>query len=106
MALVDDGVVGSEGDSEASVAFLRREWIEDELEARLDQFAEVHDIRVVCGTWNANGKNMPTLDLDLTPWLACGGGPADVYAVGAQEMVDLTAANVLTEGKSAKRADA
>ena len=61
---------------------------------------------MVCGTWNANGKNMPNLDLDLTPWLACGGGPADVYAVGAQEMVDLTAANVLTEGKSAKRAAA
>ncbi|KAH8077005.1 hypothetical protein JL720_10306 [Aureococcus anophagefferens] len=105
MALVDDGVVGSEGDSEASVAFLRREWIEDELEARLDQFAEVHDIRVVCGTWNANGKNMPTLDLDLTPGSPAAAG-GDAYAVGAQEMVDLTAANVLTEGKSAKRADA
>ncbi|KAH8052188.1 hypothetical protein JL722_10288 [Aureococcus anophagefferens] len=105
MALVDDGVVGSEGDSEASVAFLRREWIEDELEARLDQFAEVHDIRVVCGTWNANGKNMPTLDLDLTPGSPAAAG-GDAYAAGAQEMVDLTAANVLTEGKSAKRADA
>ena len=105
----DDGVAKSEGDSARSVEFLRSQWINTQMEERLEDFAEVHEVSVVCGTWNANGKNVPSMGLDLLPWLTRGvgaSGPADVYAIGAQEMVDLTAVNVVTEGKSGKRAEA
>jgi len=104
----DDGISLPEADSPSSVAYLRQAWIDAAMEARLDSFALTHDIRVVCGTWNANGKDIPKLELDLAPWLAgAGGPPADLYAVGAQEMVDLTAGNVvLSDAKAAKRADA
>ena len=67
MATLEDGVVGSEGGSARCVSFLRSEWIEEEMERRLEEFAEVHEVRVVCGTWNANGKNLPSLGLDLKP---------------------------------------
>lgn len=68
------------------------------------------------GTWNVNGK-FPRED--LTPWLAEGaydlgqGGPGgqgrpkinmpDVYVLGLQEMVDLTATNVALGTQSDKR---
>ena len=55
MATLEDGVVGSEGGSARCVSFLRSEWIEEEMERRLEEFAEVHEVRVVCGSWNANG---------------------------------------------------
>ena len=44
--------------------------------------------------WNANGKDVTKLNLDLEPWLRSRSAPADVYAIGAQEMVDLTVSNV------------
>ena len=45
-------------------------------------------------TYNVNGRK-PAAGLDLQPWLA-GGQGADIVAVGFQEIVPLSAGNVMT----------
>ena len=45
-------------------------------------------------TYNVNGRKPPA-SLDLQPWLA-GGQGADIVAVGFQEIVPLSAGNVMT----------
>ena len=165
---VDDGVTRPEPDDAAARQFLRKAWVAAAVEARLEEFADVRDVDVVCATWNANGKDVTKMGadaaskslrrarrrwrravvgrrglgvcvaaplssrerarscgegagpiasssklgrfgagVDLEPWLKCREDPADIYAVGAQEMVDLTVTNVVvTEAKSSRRADA
>ncbi|KAF8693943.1 hypothetical protein HU200_038588 [Digitaria exilis] len=51
------------------------------------------DVRVMIGTWNAAGR-VPSDDLDLDQWL-CTQEPADLYVLGFQEVVPLSAGNVL-----------
>lgn len=64
-------------------------------------------MRLFVGTWNINGK-MPREN--LSEWLTAGadadGGLnlPDIYVVGLQEMVDLTATNVALQAQSGKRA--
>ena len=104
---LDDGVTLRAADDPAIKNDLRRAWIADRLDERLGEFGETHAVDVVCATWNANGKDVTKLNLDLEPWLRSRSAPADVYAVGAQEMVDLTVSNVaLTGAQAAKRAEA
>ena len=82
---------------------------------RLEEVADRSwSLRIFCGSWNVNGKNVPASTEDqrrLSWWLRTSsnvnkGEPLpQIYAIGAQEMVDLTAVNVaLTDGKSSKRA--
>ena len=104
---LDDGVTLRAGDDPTIKNELRRAWIADRLDERLGEFGETHAVDVVCATWNANGKDVTKLNLDLEPWLRSRAAPADVYAIGAQEMVDLTVSNVaLTGAQAAKRAEA
>ncbi|CAN1256912.1 Type I inositol polyphosphate 5-phosphatase 2 [Linum perenne] len=49
--------------------------------------------RVTIGTWNVAGKT-PEDDLEIESWL-CTEEPADVYIIGFQEVVPLSAGNVL-----------
>ncbi|KAJ1445468.1 Endonuclease/exonuclease/phosphatase [Pelagophyceae sp. CCMP2097] len=99
------GVFGADA-SAAHVAWLRAQWVAGQMEARLDAFARGVDCNVVCASWNVNGKNAPSLGVDLKPWLRAQGAlAADLFAVGLQEMVDLTAVNVVADTKSAKRAE-
>ena len=46
------------------------------------------------GTYNVNGRRPPA-DLDLRPWLDMANQPADIVAVGFQEVVPLNAGNVV-----------
>ena len=46
------------------------------------------------GTYNVNGRRPPA-DLDLTPWLNISDHSADIVAVGFQEVVPLSANNVV-----------
>ncbi len=46
------------------------------------------------GTYNVNGRRPPA-DLDLRPWLDMSNHPADIVAVGFQEVVPLNAGNVV-----------
>jgi endonuclease/exonuclease/phosphatase family metal-dependent hydrolase len=68
-----------------------------ELRKRIDQFSSVTDRYVMVATWNVNGQE-PSNE-DITPWLlpnTSASAPApDVYVIGFQEIVDLTAQNVL-----------
>uniref|UniRef100_A0A0A9FR03 Inositol polyphosphate-related phosphatase domain-containing protein n=1 Tax=Arundo donax TaxID=35708 RepID=A0A0A9FR03_ARUDO len=48
---------------------------------------------VMIGTWNVAGRR-PSEDLDLDQWL-CTQEPADMYVLGFQELVPLSAGNVL-----------
>ena len=91
---LDDGITLRAADDPTIKNELRRAWIADRLDERLGEFGETHAVDVVCATWNANGKDVTKLNLDLEPWLRSRAAPADVYAVGAQEMVDLTVSNV------------
>ena len=91
---LDDGVTLRAADDPTIKNELRRAWIADRLDERLGEFGQTHAVDVVCATWNANGKDVTKLGLDLEPWLRSRSAPADVYAVGAQEMVDLTVSNV------------
>ena len=87
---LDDGVTLRAADDPTIKNELRRAWIADRLDERLGEFGETHAVDVVCATWNANGKDVTKLNLDLAPWLRSRAAPADIYAIGAQEMVDLT----------------
>ena len=103
---LDDGITLRAADDPTIKNELRRAWIADRLDERLGEFGETHAVDVVCATWNANGKDVTKLGLDLAPWLRSRAAPADVYAIGAQEMVDLTVSNVaLTGAQAAKRAE-
>ena len=75
---LDDGVTLRAGDDPTIKNELRRAWIADRLDERLGEFGETHAVDVVCATWNANGKDVTKLNLDLEPWLRSWAAPADV----------------------------
>ena len=98
---LDDGITRNAANDPTIKNELRRAWIADRLDERLGEFGQTHAVDVVCATWNANGKDVTKLGLDLEPWLRSRAAPADVYAIGAQEMVDLTVSNVALTGAQA-----
>ena len=89
-------------------------------------FTSTVEAKIFCGTWNVNGKTLKQEDEDLADWL-CPRQPrgqassqtasssssyytndknepiADIYCIGFQEMVDLTAVNVAIDSKSQQR---
>lgn len=53
------------------------------------------------GTWNVNGKKV---EEDISKWLfAEGSQRTDIFVLGLEEMVDLTASTVVSESQSQKR---
>jgi phosphatidylinositol-bisphosphatase len=56
-----------------------------------DQYTKFKDLRIYCGTYNVNGKSP---DEFLSPWL-CIDESIDIYAIGFQEVVDLTTTSLL-----------
>ena len=53
------------------------------------------------GTWNINGKRVEQV---IPSWLfASGSGKTDIFVIGLEEMVDLTASTVVSESQSIKR---
>ncbi len=68
-------------------------------------------LTVFIGTWNVNAKTLPAGE-SLSSWLfpsdsvyanPAGQPYADIYVVGFQEMVDLSAVNVAMDRESIKR---
>ncbi|XP_047964365.1 type I inositol polyphosphate 5-phosphatase 2-like [Salvia hispanica] len=57
------------------------------------QYINTKDVRVNIGTWNVAGR-FPDDDLDIDEWLGMQ-DPADMYIFGFQEVVPLSAGNVL-----------
>lgn len=65
-----------------------------ELLDRMDEYSTKRSVAVFAGTWNLAGR-IPTGE-DLEPWLfPNGSASADVYALGLQEVVPLTAQQIL-----------
>lgn len=72
------------------------------MEKRSTEFTELHDLGVLCATWNVNGKK-PDPEEDLSLWLKHHEGPPpDIFCIGFQEIVDLTAVNVMAETNTKK----
>ncbi|KAL8159013.1 hypothetical protein V2J09_000550 [Rumex salicifolius] len=57
------------------------------------QYINTKDVRVTIASWNVAGK-IPDADLDIDEWL-CMDELADIYIIGFQEVVPLSAGNVL-----------
>lgn len=76
------------------------------MQAREAEYTQYRPLRLFVGSWNVNGK-WPRED--IAAWLTDGakenGGAnmPDVYVVGLQEMVDLTATNVALQTQCGKR---
>ncbi|CAO2819528.1 unnamed protein product [Amaranthus hypochondriacus] len=57
------------------------------------QYIKTKDVRVTIGTWNVAGRP-PSQGLEIDDWL-CMEEPTDIYIIGFQEVVPLSAGNVL-----------
>ncbi|CAL0331736.1 unnamed protein product [Lupinus luteus] len=57
------------------------------------QYINTKEVRVAIGTWNVAGKH-PHEDLEIDEWI-CAEDQADIYILGFQEVVPLSAGNVL-----------
>jgi hypothetical protein len=70
-----------------------------------DECFKVKNLRVYCGTFNVNGKQP---DEHLTSWLCLPNDkqqqPVDIYAIGFQELVDLTTTNLLLRDSGEREA--
>ncbi|KAJ0959382.1 putative inositol-polyphosphate 5-phosphatase [Helianthus annuus] len=56
-------------------------------------YIKTKEVRITVGTWNVAGR-LPGEDLEIDEWL-CMHQPADIYILGFQEVVPLSAGNVL-----------
>lgn len=92
----------------AAVSIIRQNWIDKQLKKRELEFTEYRTATIFCGTYNVNAKVIADEDVrQLEGWLfAENEKPADIFAVGFQEIVDLNAVNVAMDGKSQQRAQA
>ncbi|CAI5964463.1 unnamed protein product [Closterium sp. NIES-64] len=80
--------------SERLRALLRINNFRDELRALRHHFLGTRELRVVTATWNVAGISDPPAHLDLTDWLSLQ-QPADIIAIGFQEIVPLSTGSVL-----------
>eukprot|EP00808_Paulinella_micropora_P028360 g51978.t1 len=69
-------------------------WVHKELSMRKEEYCSKEELIIRIGTWNVNGKK-PNKEKDIGPWV--GDGDADIYAFGFQEIVDLSAGNMLLD---------
>eukprot|EP01156_Anaeramoeba_ignava_P022426 Anaeramoba_ignava/c20646_g2_i1.p1 GENE.c20646_g2_i1~~c20646_g2_i1.p1 ORF type:complete len:751 (+),score=175.99 c20646_g2_i1:205-2457(+) len=75
---------------------LREEWIDIELHKHKENFSELKQITLICGTWNVNSKK-PTINID--DWVKINGGEPDMIALGFQE-IDMTASTLITNDRT------
>ena len=71
---------------------------------REPEYTTFRDLKLWLGTWNVNGKK---IDENINMWFTgsvTGKPTADIYVIGLEEMVDLTATTVVLEAQSQKRA--
>ena len=107
--------LGSESD-DAAPLMNKATWVDEQLSLREDEFTTEKTVRVFMATWNVNAKKRHN-EPDIGSWMLppddaedddntdtanadeaqrpC--TPADVYAVGFQEIVDLNAANLVVD---------
>ncbi|URE47803.1 type I inositol-1,4,5-trisphosphate 5-phosphatase [Musa troglodytarum] len=100
----DEEYCGCEGNEERRARRLQAETNDDNLESipyklrrrnsetLRSQYINTKELRVCVGTWNVGGQHPPE-DLDIVEWLDTE-EPADIYALGIQEIVPLNAGNI------------
>lgn len=84
--------------------YIKNKYIENEMRQKEESFTTYRDLSVWCGTWNVNGHKV---DEDIAEWLTGekdGVPDYDIYVLGLEEMVDLTATTIVMENQSQKRA--
>lgn len=78
------------------------------------EYTQYLGLDIWIGTWNVNGRMLKDA---IGPWLFAGGKgnviscyfaykQTDIFVIGLQEMVDLTATTVVSESQSMKRSQA
>ncbi len=97
------------------VKLIKQEWINNNMKNKEGEYTETKSCTIFCGTWNVNAKTLKVKGKDkvktdieekLDNWFFQHGKPADIYAVGFQEIVDLNVVNVGLDGsKSTERAE-
>ena len=93
------------------MSFIRDDWIRKQMLEREAEFTAFRKMSVFSGTFNANGKKPIGVANGVIDWLRGGESQksealSDIYVIGFQEIVDLSAANVLADGQSAARTSA
>lgn len=63
------------------------------LDSKADDWSSELNLRVFVGTWNVNGQ--PPMEESILPWLNSINGPADVYVIGFQEIVELSPQQIM-----------
>ena len=64
------------------------------LQTPASEYTNYQGLRMMAGSYNVNGR-APPQDADLRDWLAIGLDKPDLVAVGFQELVPLSASNVV-----------
>lgn len=93
--------------SPTAISQIRSSWVHESVEKRWEEFTSLSGCSLFVGTWNVNGRKIDGVgNSGVSEWLFPGGaegGSCDVYAVGFQEIVDLTAVNCAVDTKSHQR---
>ncbi|XP_053949552.1 type II inositol 1,4,5-trisphosphate 5-phosphatase [Anastrepha ludens] len=71
--------------------------VKQELKRRENEYIVFKDFIVYCGTWNVNNK--PYSECPLHLWLSNGDVPADIYAIGLQELDTSAKATAFSENR-------
>lgn len=92
----------------------QQQQISDKLKLIEEEYIEIENLKIYCGTFNVNGK---ACDESLAPWLCLNNDTIenlmnvsdkniDIYAIGFQELVDLNTTNLLLNAGSVEREQA
>eukprot|EP01039_Chlorochromonas_danica_P014449 gene14449-16875_t len=75
-----------------AIRAITQSWIDEQMRLREAEYLKSAECSLFCGTWNVNAKKQ---EVGLEDWiLPAGQPPADIYAIGFQEIVDLNVVNV------------
>ncbi|XP_042408772.1 type IV inositol polyphosphate 5-phosphatase 3-like [Zingiber officinale] len=83
------GFEAANDDDLESIPYILRRRNSETLRA---QYIDTKELRICAGTWNVGGQ-VPSDDLDIAKWIDME-EPADIYALGIQEIVPLNASNI------------
>ncbi|EKM59266.1 uncharacterized protein PHACADRAFT_157566 [Phanerochaete carnosa HHB-10118-sp] len=75
--------------------------VREALERRLPEYSTTRQCVIFTGTWNVNGRT-PTSE-PLLPWLFARNSTPDIYAIGFQEIVPLTAQQIVQADPEKRR---
>jgi len=78
---------------------IRDEWLRDKMLERESEFTVRVPLSMYVGTWNVNGKKPSE---SLNSWVCVHETPPDVIVCGFQEIVELTAGNVVLSDNNTK----